>query len=108
MGGAGRWLQVSLPTQQCCTDHFGVMDQCRPENTYGSCLQLFIPSPDLLISFPFESHRNMHYPPETSSIMLMARMVATIKQVQQVVLLSHCGCYSQGSVSLAWLSQHLF
>lgn len=23
----------------------------------------------------------MHYPPETSSIMLMARMVATVKQV---------------------------
>lgn len=25
--------------------------------------------------------RSMHYPPETSSIMLMARMVATVKQV---------------------------
>ncbi|KAG8134159.1 putative SET and MYND domain-containing protein [Naja naja] len=26
--------------------------------------------------------RNIHYPPETSSIMLMARMVATVKQVR--------------------------
>lgn len=44
----------------------------------------------------------MHYPPETSSIMLMARMVATIKQVPWVVLLSHCGCYSQGFLGLAF------
>ncbi|NWT01813.1 SMYD5 protein, partial [Mionectes macconnelli] len=29
-----------------------------------------------------EAWRNMHYPPETSSIMLMARMVATIKQAK--------------------------
>ncbi|KAI1238044.1 hypothetical protein IHE44_0012752 [Lamprotornis superbus] len=47
------------------------------------CLPPAFHSHDLLISSPFESHRNMHYPPETSSIMLMARMVATIKQVQQ-------------------------
>ncbi|MBN3297152.1 SMYD5 protein, partial [Amia calva] len=29
-----------------------------------------------------EAWRNMHYPPETSSIMLMARMVATVKQAR--------------------------
>ncbi|OCT99112.1 hypothetical protein XELAEV_18004903mg [Xenopus laevis] len=29
-----------------------------------------------------EAWRNMHYPPETASIMLMARMVGTIKQAQ--------------------------
>ncbi|XP_064367728.1 histone-lysine N-trimethyltransferase SMYD5 isoform X3 [Dromaius novaehollandiae] len=29
-----------------------------------------------------EAWRNMHYPPETSSIMLMARMVATVKQAK--------------------------
>ncbi|KAM4707608.1 protein-lysine N-trimethyltransferase SMYD5 [Discoglossus pictus] len=29
-----------------------------------------------------EAWRNMHYPPETASIMLMARMVATIKQAK--------------------------
>ncbi|XP_061207888.1 histone-lysine N-trimethyltransferase SMYD5 isoform X2 [Neopsephotus bourkii] len=33
-----------------------------------------------------EAWRNMHYPPETSSIMLMARMVATIKQGQLELL----------------------
>nr|XP_060635623.1 histone-lysine N-trimethyltransferase SMYD5-like [Anolis sagrei ordinatus] len=30
-----------------------------------------------------EAWRNIHYPPETSSIMLMARMVATIKQGEE-------------------------
>lgn len=29
----------------------------------------------------------MHYPPETSSIMLMAKMVAIVKQVSLLVLL---------------------
>ncbi|XP_010006432.1 PREDICTED: SET and MYND domain-containing protein 5 [Chaetura pelagica] len=29
-----------------------------------------------------EAWRNMHYPPETSSVMLMARMVATVKQAK--------------------------
>uniref|UniRef100_A0A8C3BTI1 Protein-lysine N-trimethyltransferase SMYD5 n=1 Tax=Cairina moschata TaxID=8855 RepID=A0A8C3BTI1_CAIMO len=33
-----------------------------------------------------EAWRNMHYPPETSSIMLMARMVATVKQGQLELL----------------------
>lgn len=33
--------------------------------------------------------RSMHYPPETSSIMLMARMVAVVKQVRYF---SHHGC----------------
>ncbi|RMB88726.1 hypothetical protein DUI87_34902 [Hirundo rustica rustica] len=72
--------------QQCprcqCDD-----DQCRPDHSYGSCLCLppafhCCVSSDLPISSLFESYRNMHYPPETSSIMLMARMVATVKQAK--------------------------
>ncbi|XP_039607848.1 SET and MYND domain-containing protein 5 isoform X2 [Polypterus senegalus] len=33
-----------------------------------------------------EAWRNMHYPPETASIMLMAKMVATVKQARDKVL----------------------
>ncbi|KAG2466007.1 SMYD5 protein, partial [Polypterus senegalus] len=35
---------------------------------------------------PVRSVRNMHYPPETASIMLMAKMVATVKQARDKVL----------------------
>lgn len=47
-------------------------------------LQLFIStSAPIWSSLSFTlTPRNMHYPPETSSIMLMARMVATVKQVR--------------------------
>lgn len=91
-------------TQRCFTGHFGVMDGCGPDHMDDSffCLSpafYFHTSTDLLVFFFFFffpsllSPRNMHYPPETSSIMLMARMVATVKQVHLHFepLLSGCG-----------------
>ena len=35
----------------------------------------------IVYCFPF---RNIHYPPETCNIMLLARMIATVKQVTRM------------------------
>ncbi|XP_076861994.1 protein-lysine N-trimethyltransferase SMYD5 [Brachyhypopomus gauderio] len=46
------------------------------------CLGPSRDDPDHPINKLQDAWRNIHYPPETSSIMLMARMVATVKQAQ--------------------------
>uniref|UniRef100_A0A3Q3IWL3 SMYD family member 5 n=1 Tax=Monopterus albus TaxID=43700 RepID=A0A3Q3IWL3_MONAL len=46
------------------------------------CLGPSHEDPDHPINKLQEAWRNMHYPPETSSIMLMARMVAVVKQAK--------------------------
>ncbi|XP_076005390.1 protein-lysine N-trimethyltransferase SMYD5 [Genypterus blacodes] len=48
----------------------------------GLCLGSSQDDPDHPINKLKDAWRSMHYPPETSSIMLMARMVAVIKQAQ--------------------------
>uniref|UniRef100_A0A8C7DT41 Protein-lysine N-trimethyltransferase SMYD5 n=1 Tax=Oncorhynchus kisutch TaxID=8019 RepID=A0A8C7DT41_ONCKI len=50
------------------------------------CLGTSQEDPNHPISKLKDAWRSMHYPPETSSIMLMARMVATVKQGQLTVL----------------------
>uniref|UniRef100_A0A4W5KF65 Protein-lysine N-trimethyltransferase SMYD5 n=1 Tax=Hucho hucho TaxID=62062 RepID=A0A4W5KF65_9TELE len=46
------------------------------------CLGPSQEDPDHPVNKLKDAWRSMHYPPETSSIMLMARMVATVKQAQ--------------------------
>uniref|UniRef100_A0A8C9YGK1 Protein-lysine N-trimethyltransferase SMYD5 n=1 Tax=Sander lucioperca TaxID=283035 RepID=A0A8C9YGK1_SANLU len=50
------------------------------------CLGSSQDDPDHPINKLKDAWRSMHYPPETSSIMLMARMVAVVKQGQLVLL----------------------
>lgn len=38
--------------------------------------------------------RNIHYPPETASVMLMARMVAAVKQVGRLSASCIFSCFS--------------
>ncbi|XP_051506154.1 histone-lysine N-trimethyltransferase SMYD5 [Myxocyprinus asiaticus] len=61
------------------------------------CLGPSHDDPDHPINKLQDAWRSVHYPPETSSIMLMARMVATIKQAQdkgrwQRLFSNFCSC----------------
>ncbi|CAB1325661.1 unnamed protein product [Coregonus sp. 'balchen'] len=53
-----------------------------------------------------DAWRSMHYPPETSSIMLMARMVATVKQINRAsqCLEKHLTCPRQRALAEVVLS----
>uniref|UniRef100_F7DXQ8 Protein-lysine N-trimethyltransferase SMYD5 n=2 Tax=Xenopus tropicalis TaxID=8364 RepID=F7DXQ8_XENTR len=89
---------VVLPYPELCTVRNGLHQQCpRCQVTYCSaeclkaaadqyhralCLGASRDNPAHPLNKLEEAWRNMHYPPETASIMLMARMVGTIKQVQ--------------------------
>uniref|UniRef100_A0A8C9VZC9 Protein-lysine N-trimethyltransferase SMYD5 n=1 Tax=Scleropages formosus TaxID=113540 RepID=A0A8C9VZC9_SCLFO len=86
--------QVRPELHQCCP-------QCQVMYCSAECRQAALdqyhrvlclgPSRDDLehpINKLQEAWRNMHYPPETSSIMLMARMVASVKQGQLALLRS--------------------
>ncbi|NP_001085635.1 SET and MYND domain-containing protein 5 [Xenopus laevis] len=89
---------VLLPYPELCTVRNGLHQQCpRCQVTYCSaeclkaaaeqyhqilCLETSRDNPAHPLNKLEEAWRNMHYPPETASIMLMARMVGTIKQAQ--------------------------
>lgn len=65
------------------------------------------------LSFSFDSlrwkppllFRSMHYPPETSSIMLMARMVAVVKQVRHFTDLSSAPIQPETLQEFQWRSE---
>ncbi|KAM4808576.1 protein-lysine N-trimethyltransferase SMYD5 [Rhinophrynus dorsalis] len=89
---------VVLPYPELCTIQNGLHQQCpRCQVSYCSaeclkaaaeqyhqvlCLGQSRDNPEHPLNKLEEAWRNMHYPPETASIMLMARMVATIKQAK--------------------------
>ncbi|XP_018425639.1 PREDICTED: SET and MYND domain-containing protein 5 [Nanorana parkeri] len=91
-------VHVSLPYPELCSIQNGLHQQCPDcQVSYCSaeCLKaakeqyhkvLCLGSARDNQSHPLnkleEAWRNMHYPPETASIMLMARMVATVKQAK--------------------------
>ncbi|KAM9329055.1 protein-lysine N-trimethyltransferase SMYD5 [Gastrophryne carolinensis] len=89
---------LTLPYPELCTIQNGLHQQCpecQVQYCSGECLKaardqyhqvLCLASsrddPAHPINMLEEAWRNMHYPPETASIMLMARMVATVKQAK--------------------------
>uniref|UniRef100_A0A8B9G596 Protein-lysine N-trimethyltransferase SMYD5 n=1 Tax=Amazona collaria TaxID=241587 RepID=A0A8B9G596_9PSIT len=73
-----------LPHPEQCSIRKDLHQQCPRCQVWGCRVQAWphgcqLPLPPSVFLFPYQ---NMHYPPETSSIMLMARMVATIKQAK--------------------------
>uniref|UniRef100_A0A8C5N349 Uncharacterized protein n=1 Tax=Leptobrachium leishanense TaxID=445787 RepID=A0A8C5N349_9ANUR len=80
-------VHVVLPYPELCTIQNGLHQQCpRCQVSYCSaeCLKAALPGIThlILLNKREEAWRNIHYPPETASIMLIARMVATIKQAK--------------------------
>ncbi|KAG8453241.1 hypothetical protein GDO86_000029, partial [Hymenochirus boettgeri] len=91
-------VHVVLPYPELCTIRSGLHQQCpRCQVTYCSaeclkaageqyhqalCLGSSRDNPAHPLNKLEEAWRNMHYPPETASIMLLARMVATVKQAK--------------------------
>ncbi|CAI9579400.1 unnamed protein product [Staurois parvus] len=90
---------VNLPYPELCTIQNGLHQQCpdcqvsycsaeclkaaRDQYHQVLCLRSSRDNPAHPLNKLEEAWRNMHYPPETaSSIMLMARMVATVKQAK--------------------------
>ncbi|XP_068130306.1 histone-lysine N-trimethyltransferase SMYD5 isoform X2 [Hyperolius riggenbachi] len=91
-------VHIALPYPELCTIQNGLHQQC-PECQVSYCSAecrkaakdqyhqvLCLASSRDNQAHPLnkleEAWRNMHYPPETASVMLMARMVATVKQGQ--------------------------
>nr|DBA29531.1 TPA: hypothetical protein GDO54_009754 [Pyxicephalus adspersus] len=91
-------VHVSLPYPELCTIQNGLHQQCpdcqvsycsaeclkaaRDQYHQVLCLGSARDNPAHPLNKMEEAWRNMHYPPETASIMLMARMVATVKQAK--------------------------
>ncbi|XP_063781456.1 histone-lysine N-trimethyltransferase SMYD5 [Pseudophryne corroboree] len=91
-------VHVVLPYPELCTIQNGLHQQCpQCQVSYCSadclksakeqyhqvlCLGSARDNPAHPLNKLEEAWRNIHYPPETASIMLMARMVATIKQAK--------------------------
>ncbi|XP_053314054.1 histone-lysine N-trimethyltransferase SMYD5 [Spea bombifrons] len=91
-------VHVVLPYPELCAVQNGLHQQCpRCQVSYCSaecleaaaeqyhqvlCLGPSRDNPSHPLNKLEEAWRNMHYPPETASIMLTARMVATIKQAK--------------------------
>ncbi|XP_056200627.1 histone-lysine N-trimethyltransferase SMYD5 isoform X2 [Falco biarmicus] len=89
----GRWCHPSSSGMPCTTTEpaitaCGLWRQQRkmPSDCWGRahwcCLTRSSAASGKICTSSVLDARNMHYPPETSSIMLMARMVATIKQAK--------------------------
>ncbi|XP_075040255.1 protein-lysine N-trimethyltransferase SMYD5 [Mixophyes fleayi] len=91
-------VHVALPYPELCTIQNGLHQQCpQCQVSYCSadclkaakeqyhqvlCLGSSRDNPAHPLNKLEEAWRNIHYPPETASIMLMARMVATVKQAK--------------------------
>ncbi|KAL3863353.1 hypothetical protein ACJMK2_005112 [Sinanodonta woodiana] len=89
---------LDLPYQECCearpSEHV-VCPDCQVAYCSEKCLQLALSSyhrvlcmgssrndPEHPLSRLQEAWRNIHYPPETASIMLLIKMVAIVKQAK--------------------------
>ncbi|XP_066428979.1 histone-lysine N-trimethyltransferase SMYD5 [Eleutherodactylus coqui] len=91
-------VHVTLPYPELCTVQNGLHQQCpqcqvsycsaeclraaREQYHQVLCLGSSRDNPSHPLNKLEEAWRNMHYPPETASIMLMARMVASVKQAK--------------------------
>ncbi|KAM3938498.1 protein-lysine N-trimethyltransferase SMYD5 [Leptodactylus fuscus] len=91
-------VHVVLPYPELCTVQNGLHQQCpqcqvsycsaeclraaREQYHQVLCLGSSRDNPQHPLNKLEETWRNMHYPPETASIMLMARMVASVKQAK--------------------------
>ncbi|KAK8753657.1 hypothetical protein OTU49_000996 [Cherax quadricarinatus] len=88
--------QLTLPYPECCdTKKDAVVEcpycdasycsrDCRESawNQYHEtlCLRSFMPDPSHPLVMLQEAWKQMHYPPETACIMLLARIIATVRQ----------------------------
>ncbi|XP_077136505.1 protein-lysine N-trimethyltransferase SMYD5 [Ranitomeya variabilis] len=91
-------IHVTLPYPELCTVQNGLHQQCpqcqvsycsadclraaREQYHQVLCLGSSRDNPQHPLNKLEEAWRNIHYPPETASIMLMARMAASVKQAK--------------------------
>lgn len=88
--------QLSLPYPECCDSKKDSVVECpHCDASYCSrdcrasawsqyhetlCLQSFTPDPTHPLVMLQDAWKQMHYPPETACIMLLARIIATVRQ----------------------------
>ncbi|XP_042207985.1 SET and MYND domain-containing protein 5-like isoform X2 [Homarus americanus] len=88
--------QLTLPYPECCDSKKDALVECpycdasycsrecrdSAWNQYHEtiCLRSFMPDPTHPLVMLQEAWKQMHYPPETACIMLLARIIATVRQ----------------------------